>query len=149
QVVEEQTVGDGEGVVGPARDIIDGTAVAVAADAEGFIVRQDVVGNGQVGAGVEDGATPGRRTDHPAVGDRQAGDGGRPPGADVKEPAGVVAAEGQLIGARALDVQVLAERQLAAGQGDGLAAQAGVEDDLVTALGVGDYRPQRPVAAVG
>src|SRR5262249_48322282 len=64
----------------------------------------------------------------PAVVDRQAGDEDRPPAADGKDPAGVVAADGQLGGPRALDVDALADCQRTTGQRDGLAFEAGVED---------------------
>src|SRR5207302_8193069 len=64
--------------------------------------------------------------------------------ADVKYPAGVVAADGQQTGARPLDVQALADGQLAAGQRDRLAVQARCEDDRVAAVGFLDRVPQRP-----
>ncbi len=113
-VVDEQAVHYGEG---GASSIVDGPALAVAANA-GLVIRQDVVGKGQVAAGVLHAPAWGR----PAVGDRQPGDGDRQLAADSEDPAGVVAADGQLVGARALDVQVPSDRQLAAGQRDGLAA---------------------------
>src|SRR5207245_1206629 len=50
--------------------------------------------------------------------------------------------DGQLVGARPLDVQTLLDRQLVAGQGDGLAVEAGREDDGVAVLGVADRVPQ-------
>src|SRR6516164_3569369 len=78
---------------------------------------------------------------NPAVGDRQPGDGDRRPTADGEDAAGVVAAYGQLVGPRAVDVEVLADRQLAAGERDGLALKAVVEDDLVSALRLRDHRP--------
>ena len=59
----------------------------------------------------------------------------------------MITADGQFVGAQALDIQALGDRQLTAGQRDGLALQARVEDDLVPALGGDDGRPQRAVAA--
>src|SRR5262249_14439287 len=94
------------------------------------------------------GAAAAAAIEDAAVGDGQAGDGHGGPALDVEDPAGVVAADGQLRGARPLDVQVLGDGQLA-GQRDGLAGEAEGEDDGVAAVGGGDLRPQRAGAAVG
>src|SRR5262249_43393383 len=101
-------------------------------------------------ADVQDAAAQGwGPSERQAVGDRQPGDGDRDPAADAEDPALVVAADGQLVGTRALDVQALADRQLAAGQRDALAVQARVEDDLVAVLRIGDRLAQGPRPAVG
>ena len=116
----------------PALDIIDGPAPCMVGAAEDDIVGQDVVGEGQRAADVQDAAAP--LVPHgPAVGDRQAGDGDGEPFVDVEDPVGVVAADGQQARARPLDVQALLDRQLVAGQRDRLAREAGSEDDRVAA----------------
>src|SRR5262249_26670145 len=69
-----------------------------------LVAEQSAAGDGQVGAGGEDAATLIGSTE----GDRQPGEGDvRPGGADLEDAAGVVAADGQLVGAQALDVQGL------------------------------------------
>src|SRR5262249_52513688 len=131
------------------RNIGNGPALGGAAGiAQGLVVRQHVPGQCQTAAGVHDGAAAVAPED-PAIGERQPGDGDRHAAADGKDLAGLVAADGQLVGPQALDVEALGEGQLAASQRDGLAVEAGVEDDLIPALGGGDHCPQRPVAAVG
>src|SRR5262249_50135099 len=91
----------------------------------GLVVAEDVVVEVDGGAGlVHDAAAAllggiGRALGA-AVGDGQTGDGHGRPALDVEDPTGVVAADGQLVGAQPLDVQVLGDSQLAAGQRDGL-----------------------------
>ena len=86
---------------------------------------------------------------HAAVGDGQAAHADGCPAADVEDPAGVVATDGQLVGAQAFDVQTLGDGQLAAGQRDGLTGEAGIEGNGIAALGGGDGVAQRSRAAVG
>src|SRR5262249_21811212 len=67
------------------------------------------------------------------------------------DPAGVVAADGEPAGTRAVDGEIVRDAQLAGGQGDGAVAGSGSEGDQVgTRLGVGveDRLPQGPEAAV-
>src|SRR5260370_34423185 len=108
QVVEECTVADDEG---GAHLIKAATALAVARNVDGLVVGQDRVDDSQAAGIVDAGPLSG-----PAVSDRQAGDRHRRPApADVKDPAGVVAADGQLVRAWAVDVQALVDQQLPAG----------------------------------
>src|SRR5262249_2562713 len=84
--------------------------------------------------------------------DRQGIDLRRDSRRDVKHPAGIAAADGELAGARAGDGQVVVgDGQFTAGQGDA-ALQARGKDDLVGAVvgvGVEDGLPQRAGTAVG
>ena len=64
---------------------------ARAREADGLVVRQDGMGEGQ-GAGVQDAAA---RPNGPPVGDGQIVDAHRRAAADLEDPAGVVAADGQ------------------------------------------------------
>ena len=83
---------------------------------------------------------------------RHPGDGHGHAAADVEDPAGVVAADGQSVRARAVDGQVVRDAQLAAGQRDRAVASRGGEVDQVGAgqgVGVEDRLPQRAGAAVG
>src|SRR5262249_61241647 len=68
--------------------------------------------------------------------------------ADIKDPVGVVAADGQETGTRPFDIQTLANGQFAAGQDNRLAVEAGGEGDGVAAVGVLDRGPQRASPAV-
>src|SRR5262249_11787447 len=86
-------------------------------------------------------------TDHKTVGNGQAGNRNSRPALDVEDAAGVVAADGQLAGARPLDVHTLIDGELA-GQRDGFAVEAGGEADLSAALSGGDLGPQRAGAVV-
>src|SRR5262249_18217438 len=112
---------------------------------EGFIVGEDIVGEGQGAAHVQDAAAAGAGSQ--PVFNRQAGNGDGDRLlvlADIKDPAGLVAADGQQAGARSFNIHALAYGQLAAGQRDGLAVQAGSEDDGVAILGLADEVAQRP-----
>ena len=93
---------------------------------------------------------PPRKKAVPA-GDGQVVDAHRRAAADVEDPAGVVAADGQPAGARAVDPQVVRDAQLPARQGDRAPQPVGEGDDVGTGVGVGgrDRRPQRAEAAVG
>src|SRR5262249_44002052 len=142
-VASEEAARDGQG---PAIQSSDRPACAGVAYGltEGFVVGQDIVSERQATVYVQD--TSPLPAGRPTIFDPQAGDrdGDRfLVLTNVKAPAGVVAADGQQAGARALDVQALANRQVAACQGDRLAAQAGGEDDRVPAAGGLDRRPQR------
>src|SRR5262249_12256071 len=111
---------------------------------EGLIVGEDRVADGQ-GAGVEDAGPIGR----PAVGDRQVGDGYRDAAVDLEDSAGVTT-DGQLLGGGAVDLQVIGDVQLAAGQGDGAAQPRGEVNPVGAgqAVGVQNRLPQRTGAAV-
>src|SRR5262249_37521265 len=114
-VLGEETVGDNES--GPLA-IGDATATTPAgrrADADGLVVGQDHAVEGQGAAGIQDAAPI---ADRPTVRDRQVVDGDRLTRNDVKHPALVVAADGQQVGPRAIDRQVVGDTQLAAGQAD-------------------------------
>ena len=90
---------------------------------------------------------PPPRPTAPAVGDGQVVDAHRHAAADPEDPAGVVAADGQPVGARAVDPQVVRDAQLPARQGDGAVTSRGGEADQVGAgvgVGVEDRLPQRP-----
>ena len=80
-----------------AEGVHDGRARAREADDQ--VVGHDGVGEGQ-GAGVQDAAAP---PNGPPVGDGQVVDAHRHAAADLEDPAGVVAADGQPAGARAVD----------------------------------------------
>ena len=140
-VAVESAAADDEG---GAVEIGDGPAMDLApidrvTDTTSLIVRQDVVDERQGTAVVENASSfdLGGQT----IIDRQPGDGD---GnrllvlADVKDPAVVVAADGQHAGAGPLDVQALADGQLAAGQGDRLAIEAGGEHDRIAIASVLD-----------
>src|SRR5262249_13069075 len=84
-------------------------------------------------------------------GDRQAGDGHRLAGLDLEDPGDIAAADGQLVGAGAVDLDVVGEVELAAGQGD-RAGQPVVEDDHVgprVGIGPTDGIAERAGAPVG
>jgi hypothetical protein len=83
-----------------------------------------------------------------AVGNGQAGDGHGRGALDVEDPAGVVAADGQLRRARPLDVHAVVDQELAQCQGDGLAVELLGELDGVAAAGGGDHRAQRAGGAI-
>src|SRR5262249_14956327 len=114
----------------------------------GLVVGQGILIEGQGGTGLVEDAGPAETGDRgaglvvpgdTAVGDRQAGDAHRGVVADVEDPAGVVAADGQGVGARPIDHQAVGDGDLAAAQGDG-AVQAGGELDRVGAgVGVGSH----------
>src|SRR5205807_10326938 len=110
-----------------------------------------VVSQAYHAAGVQNGAATAGAPVAPtgsAISDGQAVDRDSEPLVDVKHPVLVVAADGQEAGARPLDVQALVNRQLVAGQGDGLAVEAGIEPDRVAVLGVADRVPQGAGPAV-
>src|SRR5262249_10463232 len=105
-VIHEPAVRDGEG---GGRHIEDAPAANKGArHAEGLIVGQYVVGEGQGAPRVQDATAPTIAPDHLTIGDRQPCDGDRRPAADAEDPALVVAAYGQQIGVRALDVHATA-----------------------------------------
>src|SRR5262249_54071666 len=114
-VVEEDAVRDGKGAA-----VRNGDGPSSGEVAEGFIIGQQVVGDGHRAAGVQEAAAP-AIPPGPAVGDRQPGDGHGEPFGDVEDPVDVLAADGQQVRSGPLDVQALVDRQLVAGQGDGLA----------------------------
>lgn len=117
--------------------------------AECFVVGQDIVGEGQGATLVQDAAAPAPLAIvNPAVRNGETGEGNAMSPADVKDTEGVVAADGQPARPRPFDVQALADRDLVAGQGDGLAIEAGSEDDCIAALGVGNRIPQRASSAI-
>ncbi len=79
--------------------------------ADGLVIRENVVGEGQEAA-VQDAAAGGGKVVGilvgPPVGDRQVRDGHRGAGADVEDPAVIVAADRHQAGPRADDRHVLA-----------------------------------------
>src|SRR5262249_28778094 len=101
---------------------------------------EHVMGEGQGAAGVPEAAA----VVGSAVCDRQVVDLHADAAADPENPTGVIAADGQLVGAQALDVQALGDGQLPAGQRDGLAQETTSEVDRVPAVGVQDRLTQRP-----
>ncbi len=121
----------------------DPTATGIA---EGLIVVQRTIADAEGSAAlVQDAAPHGSQT----VSDGQPGEGHAGAAAHVKDPAGVVTADGQVLSPQPLDVQALADGQLAARQRDGLIFQAVSEDNRVAAARGGDGGPQRPWPAVG
>src|SRR5262249_50463118 len=78
-----------------------------------------------------------------AIADGQAGQRDLHVGGDFQDTRVEAGADGQLSGARALDVQALVDEQLPAGQRDALAPQTVFEGDGVAALRVGDLIAQR------
>ena len=86
-----------------------------------------------------------------APGDRQAREAHRLAGFDLEDSGDIVAANGQRVGAGAVDRQVVRDVELAAGQGD-RAGQPRLEDDDVGAgegVGLGDGGAERAGAPVG
>src|SRR5438552_1517157 len=144
QIAGERTVGDRQDVNIPK----EGTTSGRGAD-DYFVVGQDVVGEAQDTAVVHDAATA--KTRNQAVADGQAGDGHGRSAADVKDAAGVVAADGQLFGAGTIDGQVVRDVQLTAGEGDGALHFGGEVDRIRAGVGISiqDRLPQRAGAAVG
>src|SRR5262245_6146140 len=145
-VGDEGAVEGGEHAPG---DVGDSAAVL------GSVVGEDVVGEVDGAAPVHEAApsAPALRVvvdvaRTQSVGDRQACDGDGEPLADVEDPERIIAADGQLVGARPLDVQALPDGQLVAGQRDRLTDEAGGEDDGVAVLGAGDGVPQGPETGV-
>src|SRR5207244_791916 len=130
-ILPERAAGDGQGGViqdgPPAADGGEGAEAATAG--QGLVVGElsgvdaghadaverqaALVQDAAAGAGVSRGAAVGQ-----PGGDGQAGDGHIGAGLNVEDSAGVVAADGQLIRARAQDLEVVGDCQLAAGQGD-------------------------------
>src|SRR5262249_22285257 len=146
-VVNERAVADGEERGG---NIADGAGLNRGpGHAEGLIVGQHVVGEGQGAAGVQDAAAS-RAADNSTVGDRQPGDGDRHPAADTEDPALEVAADGQAVGAGAVDRQAVGDAQLTAGQRDGAGQSVGEGDGVGPGQGIGveDRLAQRTGAAV-
>src|SRR5262249_49366109 len=123
----------GQGTVvdrqGPADSVGDAAAAAVEG-AVGVVAAQGAVGKRQC-PGVVDPATGGAIG--VAVGDGQPGDGVGGAGGNLEDLRGVVAADRQLVGARAADGQVLAQEQRPVGgiERDGLTGQAPGEEDRV------------------
>src|SRR5262249_32372046 len=142
-VADEGAAGDGEGA---AVEVGDRAALGLAAEAaaNGHVVGQHVVGEGEPAADVEDAAAAGPAAPGPAGGDGQPGDGDGEPFADVEDPAGIAAADGQQARARPLDVQAPHDVERAAGQGDGPAREGRGEGDRVSVAGAGNRVAQGP-----
>src|SRR5262249_35407986 len=87
----------------------------------------------------------------PTVGNGQVVDLDVDTRVDPEHPADVAAADGELVRARAVESQVVADAELAAGQSDGPAQVGGDADHVGAGIGVGvEHRlPQRAGAAVG
>src|SRR5262249_1039045 len=72
------------------------------------------------------------------AGQGQVVDAHRRAGADLEDPAGVVAADGQAVSAGAVDAQVVCDQQLPARQGDGaITGRRGEPDQVGAGAGVG------------
>src|SRR5262249_43225059 len=143
-VVAQRTIGDGQDSAGRVEDAAAPGLTTRAA--ESLVGRQGAVGDGQ-GAGVVDRAA----VLGWSVGDRQAVEDGGDAAADLEDPAGVRAADGQPVGARTGDQQAVRDVKLTADQGDGALETGGEVDDVNARLSVGvqDRLPQRAGAAVG
>src|SRR5262249_26277004 len=146
-VVEEGTVADGHDT---GRAIGDG-----AADIRGLIVGKDIVGQADDATAVQDGTAPRGAAVCPAlvslaqaVSECQSVDGDAVAAVDIKDPVGIVATDREQARARSFDVHAIVDRDLVAGQSDGLAVEAGSEDDHVAALGPLDRVPERARSAV-
>src|SRR5262249_4602797 len=101
-VVGERTVADDQDSAGGVKDAA--AAGEAARAAEGLVVRQGAVGDGQGAGGVDPAPILGLTlADRQAVGER--GDAA----ADLEDPAGALAADGQLLGARAGDHQTVGD----------------------------------------
>src|SRR5262249_61301348 len=119
--------GEGPRVEDAAAEGVHGGAEA--READHHVVRHDSIGEGQ-GASVPDAAAPQKGV---PAGDGQAVDTHRHAAVDLKDPAGVVAADGQPAGARPVDGQIVCDAQLTAGQGDGAVTSRSGEADQVGA----------------
>jgi hypothetical protein len=158
-VVDERAASDGQ--IARVGDAAPGAAAEMAIlivdalESLRRVVGQYNVRERQVGVGVvQDAAAVAAEGDggiNPGlpVGDRHPGHGHRP-AQDVEDPAGIVAADRQPFGARTLDVEVVGDLQLAAGQGDGPVQTGGEGDHVGAGVGVSvdDGLAQRLSAAV-
>src|SRR5262249_50392029 len=128
-VAAERAVSDGQG----AALVEDAAALApIARGAESLVLGHDHRAEARAAAGVPDAAAVVRA----AVRDRQVVDVHGNAAADPEDPAGVVAADGQPLSARAVDGQIVRDAQLTTGQGNGAVTSRGGEIDHVGA-GVG------------
>src|SRR5262249_2193235 len=113
----------------------------------GLVVAEDVVVEVDGGADLVQDPAPAllggvRRARRGAVGDGQTVDGYGRVVADVEDPAGFVAADRQLAGARPVDGHVASEIQLAGSQGDGALKVGGeVDDGAGSGVGGSDRGP--------
>src|SRR5262249_38446012 len=102
-----------DGHVAAERAAIDGQGAALVEDAaalgqiargaESLVLGHDHLAEAQAAAGVPDAAA----VVSGAVRDHQVVDGNGNAAADLEDPAGVVTADGQLVGARAVDGQIV------------------------------------------
>jgi hypothetical protein len=133
-VVDEGSVVDGEG---PRVEDAAAQGVHVggrAREADDLVVGYDGTGERQ-GAGVQDAAAPQKGV---PAGQGQVVDAHLRAGADLEDPAGVVAADGQAVSAGAVDAQVVCDQQLPARQGDGaITGRRGEADRVGTGAVVG------------
>jgi hypothetical protein len=124
----------------------NGAAAAGEAIVAGCVVGEGTVADGEY-CGIEYGAAGFVVT---AVGNRQVADCHvARAAADPEDAPLIVTADGQSIGAGALNVQALVDPEIVACQGDGLARETGREADGVAGLCGGDLRSQRADPAVG
>src|SRR5262249_50526266 len=150
KVPDECGVGGGE----VATIVQDGSSYgpAVLVAAERLVMRENVVSEGERSF-VPDAGTAGVVIGSaiwcdPSLCDRESCNGGAPALADVEDPAAVIAADGQQARSRSLDVELVIDLQLAAGQRDRLPVEAGVKYDHVAAHGIVDRIPERSRPAV-
>src|SRR5262249_7993762 len=137
-------VGDGENTI--LVEIADGSTLGIAGATEIDVVREDVFVNIQGAAGIQDATATSRGLTAPraAMSNRKTGDGDGESRVDGEGAVRVVAADGQQVSARTLDVQALGDRQLVAGQSDCPTIEARSKNDRVAVLGLGNGVPQRP-----
>jgi hypothetical protein len=138
-VIGQRAVLDGQAGAG----IVEDRAAAEAT--RGLIVGQGDTSEGQVRAGlIQDGASVVGQS----IGDGQVRDGHGHAATDVEDPARGIAADGQFVGAEALDIQALGEGQLTACQSDCLPLERFGEPDGIAAACCGDPIAQRASPAV-
>src|SRR5262245_49446273 len=77
------------------------------------------------------------------MGNRHASYGNVEPGANVEDPAGVIAADDHEARAWSLDVHAFLDIECAAGQCDPLACEMPIEDDDIAVVGLADSAAQR------
>src|SRR5262249_1802715 len=114
-ITHEDGVAYGDRGIGLVEDATPGRIPV--AGAVHLVVSEDAAGNGQFPGAIVDA----RAVDRPTVCNRQSGDGHFRFGVgDIEHTAGVIATDGQVRRTKPLDIHVLVDDQLAAGQRDGL-----------------------------
>src|SRR5262249_2119573 len=105
-----------------------------------LVAGKHVVGEGEGAADNQD--TAAAEASAQALRDGQASDGDGVALRDIEDAVGAVAANGQQACPWSLDVQVLVDGDLVRRERDGLAVEAGIEDDRIAAVGAGDRSPE-------